>query len=89
MDNRPIDEKRSDVGLDELDKDNAEVNHLERVFTNGAAAPEWDQVRADAIKAEEAENSMGLVEGLKTYPRAVFWSFSISLLISESLQKRN
>lgn len=80
MDKKDATSPPSDV---ELDK-GGEVNHLERVFTNGPDAPEWDQLRADAMKAEEAEQSMGLIQGLKTYPRAVFWSFSISLLISES-----
>ncbi|BEJ13792.1 hypothetical protein CspHIS471_0309660 [Cutaneotrichosporon sp. HIS471] len=38
-------------------------------------------VVGDAAHAEAVEASMGVMEGLKTYPRAVFWSFSISLLI--------
>lgn len=41
----------------------------------------WDQLRQDAIDAEEAETNMGLWESLRTYPTAVFWSFAISLVI--------
>lgn len=43
------------------------------------------QLRSDAMEAEANERSMGLVEGLRTYPTAVLWSFGISLLIGELL----
>lgn len=58
-----------------------DFNHLEKVPTN---TPEWNELREDAMRAEQAERSMGLMEGLRTYPTAVFWSFAISLCISES-----
>lgn len=58
-----------------------DFNHLEKVPTN---TPEWNDLRDDAMRAEENEKSMGLVEGLRNYPNAVFWSFAISLCISES-----
>ncbi|CAK9783938.1 unnamed protein product [Cutaneotrichosporon oleaginosum] len=55
-----------------------DFNHLEKVPTN---TPEWNDLRDDAMRAEENEKSMGLVEGLRNYPNAVFWSFAISLCI--------
>lgn len=42
---------------------------------------DWNEVRNDAMRAEETEVSMGLIEGLRNYPTAVFWSFAISLCI--------
>lgn len=58
-----------------------DINHLEKVQTN---TPEWANLRDDAIRAEETERNMTLMEGLRNYPNAVFWSFAISLCISES-----
>lgn len=57
-----------------------DFNHLEKVPTN---TPEWNDLRDDAMRAEENEKSMGLVEGLRNYPNAVLWSLAISLCISE------
>lgn len=41
----------------------------------------WDQLRADAITAEEAEHSIGLWKAFSVYRTAIFWSFSMSLVI--------
>lgn len=41
----------------------------------------WDQLRADAIAAEEAEHAISLRESFKLYPTAIFWSFAMSLVI--------
>lgn len=45
------------------------------------AAEGWDQLRADAIAAEEAEHALSLRESFRLYPTAIFWSFAISLVI--------
>lgn len=57
-----------------------DINHLEKIQTN---TPEWNNLREDAMRAEENERNMGLMDGLRNYPSAVFWSFAISLCISE------
>lgn len=57
-----------------------DFTHLEKVNTNNG---DWQALREDAMRAEETERSMGLMEGLRNYPNAVFWSFAISLCISE------
>ncbi|KAL1408644.1 hypothetical protein Q8F55_005457 [Vanrija albida] len=61
---------------DEKYAEKGDVMHLDQ-----PTSAEATQIRNDAMEAEEAELKMGLVEGLKTYPTAVFWSFAISLLI--------
>lgn len=66
------------LGMDDKDM----VAHVEVI--DGKGVTEWDAIRADAIKAEDAERSLGLIGSLKAYPTAAFWSFAISLLISES-----
>lgn len=48
----------------------------------GKGEIELDVLRAEAIRAEEAERSLGLIGSLKEYPTAAFWSFAISLFIS-------
>lgn len=45
------------------------------------AAGKWSVLREDAIAAEEAERNLSVKDSLRLYPRAVFWSFSISLCI--------
>jgi SP family general alpha glucoside:H+ symporter-like MFS transporter len=42
---------------------------------------DWNHVREEAIAAEEAEHHLSLREAFKLYPTAIFWSFSISLVI--------
>jgi SP family general alpha glucoside:H+ symporter-like MFS transporter len=59
----------------EVDKD---VSHIDNANANGG---DWDELRQDAMRAEENEMSMGLIEGLKTYPTAALWSLGISFLI--------
>lgn len=67
---------------DKLNLDDKDMTaHVEVI--DGKGVTEWDAIRADAIKAEDAERSLGLVGSLKAYPTAAFWSFAISLLISE------
>lgn len=67
------------LSLDEKDA----PAHIEAVVDKGTT--EWDTIRAEAIKAEDSERALGLIGSLKAYPTAAFWSFAISLLISELL----
>ncbi|WVQ69635.1 uncharacterized protein L199_007855 [Kwoniella botswanensis] len=53
--------------------------HLEHA--GDATFEQWDQLRQDAMAAEELEQSMGIKEALRVYPQAAFWSFAISLCI--------
>jgi len=46
-----------------------------------AINPDFDILTSGAAKATEAEHSMTLREGLRTYPRAVGWSILISTAI--------
>jgi SP family general alpha glucoside:H+ symporter-like MFS transporter len=45
------------------------------------AVPEISQLAEDAAKATEAEHRMSLLEGLRTYPKAVGWSVLLSTAI--------
>lgn len=66
--------------IDEKFDEKAHATHIE----SAAGHDEWSHIRSDAIIAEDKERAMGVIEGLKTYPAAVFWSFCISCCISES-----
>lgn len=63
-----------------IDEKSPDAHHIEST----AEHDEWSKIREDAIIAEENERSMSVMTALKTYPAAVFWSFSISCCISES-----
>jgi SP family general alpha glucoside:H+ symporter-like MFS transporter len=56
---------------------NVHVEHMDGLKN----AEGWDQLRADAIAAEEAEHALTLKESFKLYPTAIFWSFAMSLVI--------
>jgi len=64
-----------------------DVDEKGKAFTNDVQIEEmdvkdgWNQLREDAIAAEEAEHKIGLREAFRLYPTAIFWSFSISLVI--------
>lgn len=45
------------------------------------SAGEWDQILQDAITAEHAERELGVRAAFKLYPKAIFWSFVVSLCI--------
>lgn len=71
--------KSADVGqIDMLEKEGAvHLEHVDGLTT----IKEWDQLRADAMQAETAEHTITLKQAFKTYPKAIFWSFAISLCI--------
>ncbi|OCF39724.1 MFS transporter, SP family, general alpha glucoside:H+ symporter [Kwoniella heveanensis CBS 569] len=78
-DKRIIDTYASgDISKDVKDLEQPVV-HLEHA--GDATGKQWDQLRQDAIAAEELEQSMNLREALRVYPQAAFWSFAISLCI--------
>lgn len=49
----------------------------------------WNQVREDAIAAEEAEHQISLREAFRLYPTAIFWSFAMSLVIIMEVSPMN
>ena len=46
-----------------------------------AADPNFGVITDDAAKATQAEHNMTLLEGLRTYPKAVDWSILISTAV--------
>ena len=62
-------------------KDTSQALHLEGLPTDVIQTAKWDDLRADAMVAEEAERSLGIKESLRLYPKAVAWSLGISLCI--------
>lgn len=55
--------------------------HLESLPTDVIRTAKWDDLRADAMVAEEAERNLSIKESLRLYPKAVLWSLGISLVI--------
>lgn len=53
------------------------LEHVDGLTSEG----EWKQLLEDAIHAEANERAMGWRLAFKRYPKAVFWSFAISLCI--------
>lgn len=45
--------------------------------------------KADAVEAENAEHSMGVLEAVRAYPMASFWAFVMSCTIVSSLPSPN
>jgi hypothetical protein len=62
-------------------KDGQQALHLEDLPTDVVMTAKWDDLRADAMVAEESERNMGIKESLRLYPKAVAWSLGISLCI--------
>lgn len=62
-------------------KDGQRALHLEDLPTDVVLTAKWDDLRADAMVAEESERNMGIRESLRLYPKAVAWSLGISLCI--------
>ena len=69
-----IDNKR------ELASEIQQLHHLENVDGSKSTA-DWNLLLQDAIEAEQAEKALGWKAGVKQYPKAIFWSFAISLCI--------
>ncbi|OCF30890.1 MFS transporter, SP family, general alpha glucoside:H+ symporter [Kwoniella heveanensis CBS 569] len=55
--------------------------HLEDGSNNAPVGADWNEVRNDAIKAEEVEHAMSVRKALSVYRSAVLWSAAISLVI--------
>jgi SP family general alpha glucoside:H+ symporter-like MFS transporter len=70
--NAPMDGK--DTGADHIE-------NLRSVDTNEELVGDHIKRRENANQATEAEHSTGFVQGVRRYPKAVFWSFVVSLCI--------
>jgi hypothetical protein len=55
--------------------------HLEDLPTDIIQTAKWDDLRADAMIAEQAERDLTIKESLRLYTKAVAWSLGISLVI--------
>lgn len=55
--------------------------HLEDLPVDAIVNGKWEDLRADAMVAEEAERNLSLRESFRLYPKAVLWSLGISLCI--------
>lgn len=40
---------------------------------------EWEQLLRDAQQAEEEEKNMPLKEAFRVYPKAMFWTFAVTM----------
>lgn len=61
--------------------------HVENIQTDEVEAVKWDVLRQDAIAGEEAERALSLGESFRLYPKAIFWSFSVSIRLDSSLTR--
>ena len=57
--------------------DTVHLEHVDGLTT----LEEWKQIREDAIKAEQGEHRLSVKDAFRLYPKAIFWSFVISLCI--------
>ena len=64
----------------EVGKGGDAAMHLEHV-DGLTTIEEWKQLREDAIKAEQGEHRLTVKDAFRLYPKAIFWSFCISLCI--------
>ena len=58
--------------------DKIEVAQLDDVV-NGKSAAVWEQLLRDAEIAEEEEKKMPLKQALRVYPKAMLWTFGVTL----------
>ena len=58
-----------------------DTSHLEDLPVDAIVNGKWEDLRADAMVAEEAERNLTLRESIRLYPKAVAWSLGISLCI--------
>lgn len=58
-----------------------DTSHLEDLPVDAIVNGKWEDLRADAMVAEDAERNLTLRESFRLYPKAVAWSLGISLCI--------
>jgi hypothetical protein len=56
-----------------------ELHHLDGKLDTKGDGPDWDQLIADAKASEEAEKNMPLMQAFRVYPKAVAWTFAVTL----------
>lgn len=62
-------------------KDGTVETHTHTVAADKVGKDKMDKILAHAKSAADKESNMTLVQGIKTYPRAIFWSMLISTCI--------
>ena len=56
-----------------------ELLHLDNKSDRKLDQSNWDQLLEDAKASEEAEKNMPLMEAFRVYPKAVAWTFAVTL----------
>jgi hypothetical protein len=56
-----------------------ELVHLDNKLDGKLDGNTWDQLLEDAKASEEAEKNMPLMEAFRVYPKAVAWTFAVTL----------
>lgn len=69
-------EKGNEIPLQDFK--NGEAIELDVVDAKGDG-PEWEQLLRDAKASEEAEKNMPLMMAFRVYPKAVAWTFAVTL----------
>jgi MFS transporter, SP family, general alpha glucoside:H+ symporter len=70
-----------DVDLNQVESNNVIALQDTQFRRMSVAVPHLDELTADAARATKNEHHMTLMQGLRTYPKAVGWSMLISLAI--------
>jgi hypothetical protein len=58
--------------------DKHDVLQLDNIDAKGSTA-DWQQLLADAKASEEEEKNMPLLVAFRVYPKAVAWTFAVTL----------
>jgi len=56
-----------------------ELVHMDHQLDGKLQGATWDQLLEDAKASEEAEKNMPLMEAFRVYPKAVAWTFAVTL----------
>lgn len=79
----PVPNPLGDMAINPAEKKEvtSSTAHLEDLPVDAIVNGKWEDLRADAIAAEEAERNLSIRESFRLYPKAVLWSLGISLCI--------
>lgn len=78
---RTSNEATSLGGPDRDHKDATVETHADTVATDSVDKVKMDKILAHARSAADKESNMTLLQGIRTYPKAIFWSMLISTCI--------
>lgn len=79
---QPHNSSASERGVTRGEKDGAFISHGdEAVQKSPVAVSKLADLSADASTAADSERRMSLLEGIRLYPKAIFFSFALSLAV--------